>query len=70
MKSPPAPDDYEEMMKGKKELNSLKEVGTMTVVKRSEAFGKRVIQTRWVDREKDGRVKSRLRLTYSQHSCA
>ena len=65
MKSPPAPDDYEEMMKGRqKELNSLKEVGTMTVVKRSEAFGKRVIQshqTRWVDREKDGRVKSRLR---------
>ena len=33
---------------------------TMTVVKRSEAVGKRVIQTRWVDREKDGRVKSRL----------
>ena len=24
----------------------------MTVVKRSEAIGKRVIQTRWVDREK------------------
>ena len=54
-------DDYEEMMKGKqKELNSLKEMGTMTVVKRSEAVGKRTIQTRWVDREKDGRVKSRL----------
>ena len=32
----------------------------MTVVKRSEAVGKRTIQTRWVDREKDGRVKSRL----------
>ena len=32
----------------------------MTVVKWSEAVGKRVIQTRWVDREKDGRVKSRL----------
>ena len=55
------PDDYEEMMKGRqKELNSLKEMGTMTVVKRSEAVGKRTIQTRWVDREKDGRVKSRL----------
>ena len=31
-------DDYEEMMKGRqKELNSLKELGTMTVVKRTEA---------------------------------
>ena len=48
-------------MKGRqKGLNSLKEMGAMTVVKRSEAVGKRVIQTRWVDREKDGRVKSRL----------
>ena len=48
-------DDYEEMMKGRQEeLNSLKELGTMTVVKRSEAVGKRTIQTRWVDREKDG----------------
>ena len=54
-------DDCEEMMKGRQEeLNSLKEMGTMTVVKRSEAVGKRTIQTRWVDREKDGRVKSRL----------
>ena len=54
-------DDYEEMMKGRqKELNFLKEIRTMTIVKRSEAVGKRVIQTRWVDREKDGRVKSRL----------
>ena len=54
-------DDHEEMMKGRqKELNSLKEMGAMTVVKRSEAAGKRAIQTRWVDREKDGRVKSRL----------
>ena len=35
-------------------------MGTMPVVKRSEAVGKRTIQTRWVDREKDGRVKSRL----------
>ena len=53
-------DDYEEMMKGRqKEMNSPKEMGTMTVVKRSEAVGKRTIQTRWVDREKDGRVKSR-----------
>ena len=53
--------DYEEMMKGRqKELNSRKEMGAMTVVKRSEAFVKRTIQTRWVDREKDGRVKSRL----------
>ena len=34
-------------------------MGAMTVVKRSEAVGKRTIQTRWVDREKDGRVKSR-----------
>ena len=40
-------DDHEEMMKGRqKELNSLKEMGAMTVVKRSEAFGKRAIQTR------------------------
>ena len=54
-------DDYEEMMKGRqKELNSLKEMGTMTVVRRTEAVGKRTIQTRWVDREKDGKVKSRL----------
>ena len=54
-------DDYEEMMKGRqKELNSLKEMGTMTVVKRTEAVGKRTIQTRWVDREKVGKVKSRL----------
>ena len=41
-------DDYEEMMKGRqKELNSQKELGTMTVVKRSEAVCKRTIQTRW-----------------------
>ena len=54
-------DDHEEMMKGKQEvLNSLKEMGAMTVVKRSEAVGKRAIQTRWVDREEDWRVKSRL----------
>ena len=34
-------------------------MGAMTAVKRSDAVGKQVIQTRWVDREKDGRVKSR-----------
>ena len=45
---------------GQKELNSLKAVGAMTAVKRSEAVGKRVIQTRCVDREKDGCVRSRL----------
>ena len=48
------------MKRRQKELNSLKEMGTMTVVKRSEAVCKRTIQTRWVDRWKDGRVKSRL----------
>ena len=54
-------DGHEEMMKERlKELNSLKEMGAMTTVKRSEAAGKRVIQTRWVDRTKDGRVRSRL----------
>ena len=38
-------DDHKEMMKGRqKELNSLKEMGLMTAVKRSEAAGKRVIQ--------------------------
>ena len=48
-------------MKGRqKELNSLKEMGAMAILKRSEAVGKRVVQTRWVDREKDGCVKSRL----------
>ena len=57
-------DDHEEMMRGGegRRLNSLKEMGAMTVVKQSEAIGKRVIQTRWVDREKDGRVKPRLAL--------
>ena len=53
--------DHEEMVKGRqKELNSLKETGGMTVVKRSEATGRRAIQTRWVDREKEGRAKSSL----------
>ena len=53
--------DHKEMMNGRpKELNSLKEVGAMTAVKRSEVVGKGVNQTRWVDREKDGCAKSRL----------
>ena len=57
-------DDHEEMMKGRQnEQNLLKEMGAMKVVKKSEAVGKRAIQTRWVDREKDGRVKSRLVLS-------
>ena len=34
-------DDYEEMMKGKQKEYSLKEMGTMTVVKRTEAVGKK-----------------------------
>ena len=59
-------DDYEEMTKGRqKELNSLEEMGALSAVKRSEEASKRVIQTRWVDREKDGRVKSRLVLCHS-----
>ena len=54
-------DDPKEVMKGcQKELNSLKEMGVMTAAKKTAAAGKRVIQTRWVDREKDGCVKSRL----------
>ena len=35
-------------------------MGVLTAVQRSEAIGKRVIRTRWVDRENDGRVKSEL----------
>ena len=47
-------DVYEEMMKSRqKELNSLKEVGAKTVMKRSMAVSKRTIQTRWVDRENE-----------------
>ena len=65
-------DDPEEVMKGRqKELNSLKKMGVMTAVKRTTAAGKRVIQTRWVDREKDGKdgcVKSRLVLKDINHS--
>ena len=54
-------DDPTAVEKGRqKVLNSLEEMGAMTAVKRSEAVGKRVIQTRWVDREKDGRVKSQI----------
>ena len=54
-------DDPKEAEKGRqKELNSLKRMGAMTVVKRSEAVGKRVIQTRWIDREKDGGGRPRL----------
>ena len=61
-------DDPEEVMKGRqKELNSLKEMGVMTAVKRTTAAGKRVIQTRWVDRQKDGCVKSRLVLKDINH---
>ena len=45
-------DECEEMIKGwQKVPKSLKDLGAMTVVKRSEAVGKRTIQTRWVDRE-------------------
>ena len=43
-----------------KEVNSLKEIGVMTAAERSEASRKRVIQTRWVDGEKDGCLKSWL----------
>ena len=61
-------DDTKEVMKGRqKELNSLKEIGLMTAVKRTTAAGKRVIKTRWVDREKDGNVKSRLVLKDFNH---
>ena len=46
-------DNHEQMMRRReKELNSLKEIGAMTVVKKSEPVGKRAIQTRWVDRER------------------
>ena len=39
-------DDHEEMTKGRqKELNSLTEMGAMTIVKRSETVGKRTIRT-------------------------
>ena len=54
-------DDPKEVKKRRqKELNSQKEMGVMRAVKRSEAAGKRMIQTRWVDRKEDGSVKSRL----------
>ena len=61
-------DDPTEVMKGRpKELNSLKEMGVMTAVKRTTAAGKRVIQTRWVDLERDGCAKSRLVLKDINH---
>ena len=61
-------DDSKEVMKGRQtELNSLTEMGVMTAVKRTTAAGKRVIQTRWVDGEKDGCVKSRLVLNHINH---
>ena len=51
----------QEVKKGRqKELNSLREMGVMTAVTRSSAACKRVILTRWVDRERDGCVKSGL----------
>ena len=60
-KMPKILDDPKEVIKGRQnELNSLKEMGVMTAVKRTLAAGKRVIQTRWFDGEKDGCVKSRL----------
>ena len=53
--------DRKEMMKGRqKELSSLKDMSAMTAAKRSESVGKRAPQTRWVDRERDGCVKSRV----------
>ena len=58
-KTPTILDDPKEVKKGRqKELNTLREVGLMTTVKRASAAGKRVIQMRWVDRGKDGCVKS------------
>ena len=63
-------DDPKEVMKRRqKELNSLKEVVVMSAVKRTTAAGKRVIQTQWVDRGKDGCVKSRRVLTDSNRNC-
>ena len=54
--------DYEEMMKGRqKELNSLKEMGSLTVVNRAEAVGKRTIQTpeaNFERRQRDAEVDS------------
>ena len=51
-------DDRKEEKKGRQK--ELREVGVMTTVKRASAAVKRVIQTRWLGREKDGCVKSRL----------
>ena len=60
-------DPTEKMKRRQTELNSLKEMGVMTAVKRTTTAGKRVIQTRWVDLEKDGCVKSRLVLKDINH---
>ena len=54
-------DVYEEMMKGRQKRAELTERnGYDASCKKSEAVGKRTIPKRWVNREKDGRVKSRL----------
>ena len=54
-------DNHEEMMKGRqKELNSLREMGAMTVVKGMKQLAKERFKHDGADREKDGRVKSRL----------
>ena len=57
-KALPILDDAKRSEEGTSEglLNSLILMGAMTAVKRSEAAGKRVVQTRLVDREKDGCV--------------
>ena len=60
-------DDPKDAKKGRqKEMNSLREVGVMTIVKRSSAAGHRVEQTRWVDRGNDGCVKSSFVLSRVQ----
>ena len=51
--------DSSELERGRqKELSALREVGVATTVKRNTAAGHRVIQTRWIDKEHDGNVKS------------
>ena len=60
-------DDPKDAKKGRqKDMNSLREVGVMTIVKRSSAAGQRVEQTRWVDRGNDGCVKSSFVLSRVQ----
>ena len=62
-------EDPKEVMKGcQKDVNLLKEMGVMTATKSTTAASKRVIQTRWVDREKDGCVQSRLVWKDMNHS--